>query len=231
MTKSTSQNKPDNNILLDPNNYKKIINNMGYNNFFYNWGINKLMKDSGFADILNMAQKIKKLPTTKKTINKSQVASKPVAPLVPEVPEVPDKPIITKKAFLLRELTKLAGGPGSNSSKPTKDITKNYRGLALSPVMSLGKRKEFMDGHSPAKVAQLIILDKVKYVSQEKYMPSKLRKFRDNPDLLEKPIDVLFDSDGFYHVMDGHHRFLAAKGMDKKKIKANVYRTTGLKKL
>lgn len=87
-----------------------------------------------------------------------------------------------------------------------------------------------MESHRPVKKDEMIPVKKIKYVSQEKFIPVKLNKFKKNPELLDIPIDVLFDKDGFYHVMDGHHRFLAALNLDKIKIKANVYRSVGLGK-
>ena len=128
-------------------------------------------------------------------------------------------------------LCKTAGGPGSGKiERATRYITYDYTDLKLSPLMSIGKRKAFMDSREPIEKDVKIPLSKIKYVCQEKYVPPKLEKFINNPDLLELPVDLLKDKDEQYHVLDGNHRFLAAKLLKKKVLRANVYSSEGLEK-
>ena len=118
---------------------------------------------------------------------------------------------------------KLAGGPGSGTDKDNTDyIVDKYPELSISPLISIGKRKQFMEEH-PIKETKEIPLSKIKYVSQHKFVPEKLARIKKELNNIEKPIDVLLDKEGFYHVMDGHHRFLAAWELNKKTILANIY--------
>ena len=119
---------------------------------------------------------------------------------------------------------KTAGGPGSGvSSDNTAYILEDFSGLKMSPLISIGKRKAFMDANKPISTDTSISLEKVKYVCQEKYVPKKLSNFLESPDSETKPIDVLIDKDEQYHILDGHHRSLAAIKEGKETIKANIY--------
>jgi hypothetical protein len=80
-----------------------------------------------------------------------------------------------------------------------------------------------MAERKPDKTDVPIPMSKIMFVGQEKYIPDKMQKFIDNPDLLDTPIDVLIDNDDKYHVMDGHHRFLASMKLKRDTIQANVY--------
>jgi polyhydroxyalkanoate synthesis regulator phasin len=128
-----------------------------------------------------------------------------------------------KKAWVFKKKTKIAGGPGSNSAEDVHLIVEDYPTLEVSDKISIGKRKEFMSKRTPMRKDVEIPTADIKFVGQQKYLPTKLKKFIDNPDLLDTPIDVLIDNNRVYHVMDGHHRFLAALKLKRDTIKANVY--------
>ena len=116
--------------------------------------------------------------------------------------------------------TKFGGGPGSGVSKNnTKKIS-----LPLSSKTSLHKRKKLKKKLGPPKTKTINISD-ISHVGQEKYVPKKLKWFVNNYDKWkDKPIDVFWDADNSsYHVMDGHHRFLALRKLSKKNHKAHVY--------
>lgn len=113
---------------------------------------------------------------------------------------------------------KHAGGPGSGvTGKNTKPI-----GLPTSEYVSVGTRKALLD-NMPFDVKE-IPLDHIKKVGQENYVPKKLKKFIRNPALCDLPFDVLGVSDKEYHVIDGHHRFLACRHLGRKTVKVKVYR-------
>lgn len=137
-----------------------------------------------------------------------------------DLTEDPEK--IEKISKLLRR--KVAGGPGSgsNSNTKTKKILDNYKGLSLSPITSIGKRSKFMKGSKVVSKDSPIAVSKIKYVIQDKYVPSKVKEIEGHKDLFT--IDVVKDKDSNYHVLDGHHRFLAAKEKGLSKIPANVYK-------
>lgn len=131
---------------------------------------------------------------------------------------------LEKKAFI-DGFRKAAGGPGSGVSE---DNAKVIDFLEDSPLVSIGYRKKLMKDNNPVKEGVDILVKDIKYKGQEKYVPKKLQKFLDAIEKgetwpFEKPIDVLRDEDGKYHILDGHHRGLAAIKTKKDKIKANVY--------
>lgn len=115
--------------------------------------------------------------------------------------------------------SKMAGGPGSgvkeNNTIPIVE-------LPMSKLISIGKRKEFMDKHKPKKECT-ICLSKIKFVSQKKMIPEKVLKFCNTTEIKDLPIDVVEDSNKDFHVMDGHHRFLAKLHQGSDGIKAKVY--------
>ncbi|MHA1302079.1 MAG: DNA polymerase ligase N-terminal domain-containing protein [Candidatus Heimdallarchaeaceae archaeon] len=159
-------------------------------------------------------------PVSDKQERKWERNWKPYADL-PEKEKDKDR-IWAKKVLKITE--KKAGGPGSgNPDDNWHYITAFFAGIAISPLMSIGKRKKFMKSHKPLKKGEKIKVKDIKYVSQHKFVKKKLKKFRDNPDLLKIPIDVLKDRDGNLHIMDGHHRFLAALENDKRFLYANIY--------
>jgi len=112
---------------------------------------------------------------------------------------------------------KLAGGPGSGVSGSNTTVI----GLPKSEYVSVGSRKALLDNMHYRK--RTIPLSSIKAVAQEKCVPSKLQKFFDHPDwITNDPIDVLEVEDGVYHMIDGHHRYLAALGLGIKEIPARV---------
>ena len=108
------------------------------------------------------------------------------------------------------------GGPGSGGP----DIETESIDMPQSPHISVGTRKgvlENMDYHEDE-----IPLDKITHVGQKKFVPAKLDKMLLNYGKVRKmPIDVLKVGDD-YHVIDGHHRFLAAKNNEEPTINARV---------
>ena len=125
--------------------------------------------------------------------------------------------------------SKFAGGPGSG----VKDDNTKPIDMPLTPYITIMKRKAFMDSKEPFLKDRLIEMANIKYVGQEKYVPVKLARMlnaikdknsKKNP--LKIPIDVTLLPNGEYAVLDGHHRFLAARKLKKQNIKANVYTVT-----
>jgi hypothetical protein len=115
---------------------------------------------------------------------------------------------------------KTAGGPGSGVSHPN---TQPIRFLETSPLVSIGFRKKFMEDHTPIHKDIWIDWRKVKYKCQENMVPRKVVNIMINADeALKKPIDVIRDSEGFFHILDGHHRGIVAILL-KRKMKANIY--------
>lgn len=106
------------------------------------------------------------------------------------------------------------GGPGSGGGE-TKPID-----MPHSPHISVGGRKGVLE--NMAYFEDVIPMEKITHVGQEKYVPEKLNRMMKNYDeVKDKPIDVLKVGDE-YHVIDGHHRFLAAKAKKADIIMANV---------
>ncbi len=107
------------------------------------------------------------------------------------------------------------GGPGSGGAD-TELI-----GIPHSPFVSVGTRKGMLE-NMPHKQEMIKIHD-ITHVGQEKFVPEKLKAMLEKfDDIKDKPIDVLKCNDGF-HVIDGHHRFLAHQIMGSDEIPANVY--------
>ena len=126
-----------------------------------------------------------------------------------------------KKGAIENSLTKTAGGPGSGVGH---DNTKKIN-LPQSAIVSVGTRTKMFDKKKSKK--RKIKLSEITAVGQEKYVPAKLKKFLRHYkdwDLQNKPFDVLEVADGSYHVIDGHHRFLAAKKIGAKEIIVNVFK-------
>jgi len=106
------------------------------------------------------------------------------------------------------------GGPGSGGA-----VTKLIN-MEKSPHISVGTRKGVLDNMHYFEDS--IPMDKITHVGQEKYVPEKLKKMLKNYDeIKDKPIDVLKVGDE-YHVIDGHHRFLAHKKNGAGSVKARV---------
>ena len=137
---------------------------------------------------------------------------------------------LTKKAFHIGFL-KTAGGPGSGVAGNNTD-TIDF--MEHSPLISIGKRKEFLEGSRPIETKDIEIA-KIRFKGQHKYVPEKLMAMimsdvRGDGSLWEKPIKVLKDSNDEYHVIDGHHRFLAALIRGRPTIKSEVYSSDKLEK-
>ena len=112
------------------------------------------------------------------------------------------------------------GGPGSGVVEDnTSEII-----MPQSKFISVGTRKGLLENvHStPMKVK----MSDITHVGQAKYVPEKLKKMVDAFDQVkDKPIALLKVGDE-YHVVDGHHRYLAAKKLGMKDIQADVYERT-----
>jgi hypothetical protein len=116
---------------------------------------------------------------------------------------------------------KTSGGPGSGVSG---DNTDSISFLKESPLISIGYRKKFMDSNSPVLTDTEVDTSKIKYKGQEKMVPKKLiRMMLKWDEIKDKPVDLIKDENGDYHVIDGHHRALAAILLKEKNIKANIY--------
>lgn len=120
-----------------------------------------------------------------------------------------------------KKLTKKAGGPGSGTNK---DNTLPITDLKQSEVIRIGGRKSIID--TQPYDTKTILVSSLKYAAQDNYVPEKLNKIIEamsKPDWVDKPIDVM-EVDGEYHVLDGHHRALAAIKLKRKEILAKVYK-------
>lgn len=125
-----------------------------------------------------------------------------------------------KKSFF-----KTAGGPGSGCME---DNTAAIDFLEISPVVTIGKRKQFMSTRAPVLESEQVPTKLIKYKGQEKYVPKKLKNFVDAIRAgekwpFEKPVKLLRDAEGDYHIIDGHHRALAALITKRPRIKADIY--------
>ena len=127
-------------------------------------------------------------------------------------------------------LSKVAGGPGSGVTGENTDV---IFFLEKSPLISIGKRKQFMSNSSPVQKNVKVPIKSIKYKGQDKFVPKKLvRIIYNSKDALSKPVDLLLDDKGKYHIMDGHHRALAAILLKKEDLKANVWvMGSGMKKI
>ena len=116
---------------------------------------------------------------------------------------------------------KMSGGPGSGV---TGDNTDEISFLKESPLISIGYRKKFMEKHSPVLTNTEVDVSKIKYKGQKSMVPKKLvRMMLKWDDVKDKPVDLLKDEHGEYHIIDGHHRALAAILLKEKNLKANIY--------
>lgn len=117
-------------------------------------------------------------------------------------------------------LIKAAGGPGSGVAYPN---TMSIDFLEPSPLMSIGKRRAFMENNEPMYKNLEIPYKSIKYRGQNNLVPKKLVEILLNADdALSKPVDVIKDENGDFHILDGHHRALAAIIL-KRNLLANVY--------
>lgn len=126
-----------------------------------------------------------------------------------------------KQACFELGFMKSAGGPGSGVSG---DNTDEITFLEESPLISIGFRKKFFDENKPVLTNTEVSVDRIKYKGQQKMVPKKLvRMMLKWDEIKNKPVDLLKDENGNYHIIDGHHRGLAAILLKEKNIKANVY--------
>ena len=110
---------------------------------------------------------------------------------------------------------KFDGGPGSGGGETAEII------MPQSKYISVGTRKGLLQ--NVESTPQEIEMNSITHVGQEKYVPSKLKAMVENwDDVKFKPIAVLKVGDE-HHVIDGHHRYLAAKKMGEKTLNAEVY--------
>lgn len=103
------------------------------------------------------------------------------------------------------------GGPGSGGQYPTQKMK-----MPLSPFISVGTRKGILK-NMPFEL-ETVPLSKITHVAQRKFVPFKVKRLCKDADSISKyPICLLkVPSEDGYHIMDGHHRYLAAikKGID-----------------
>lgn len=126
-----------------------------------------------------------------------------------------------KKACFVLGFMKTAGGPGSGV---TGENTDEISFLQESPLISIGYRKKFMEENSPVLNNTEVDVSRIRYKGQEKMVPKKLVRMMIKWDeVKDKPVDLIKDENGDYHIIDGHHRGLAAILLKEKTIKANVY--------
>jgi hypothetical protein len=160
-------------------------------------------------------------PALKKMEDKIEKEAAEKAEYKKEKPKKKKCPLASK-ALLIR--SKMAGGPGSGNGATTSSIIKDFPDMEMSPLLSIGKRGAFLDKNKPFEKEKMIKMDKIKYVIQEKYVPAKVERMRNKSDeVLDIPCDIMIDSKKWYHVLDGHHRFLTAKKKNKHELKCNVY--------
>ena len=118
----------------------------------------------------------------------------------------------------IKSIEKQAGGPGSGTSdNNTKKI-----GLPVSEYVTVGTRQG-LTKNAPY-ITKVITLKYVKKVAQNKYVPEKVKSIvKDKGRALQTPIDVLQVAPQEYHLIDGHHRYLAAIEMGIKELPARVF--------
>lgn len=117
------------------------------------------------------------------------------------------------------ESTLFEGGPGSGV---------NYRNsvpmdLPMSEYISVGTRKGLIN-NGDYDIYD-IPLDMITKVAQKNYIPHKVDGMMQKRDMLrQKPVDVLWVRGDGYHMVDGHHRMMAAKILGMETLPARVYR-------
>ena len=114
---------------------------------------------------------------------------------------------------------KMAGGPGSGvEHNNTDEITR----LEKSPKITIHRREKIKAQRDPDRKKEIQI-SSIDYAAQSKYNIEKLSWFLKNwPEWKDSRIDVAL-MDGEYHLMDGHHRYLAADRLQKESLPANVW--------
>lgn len=126
---------------------------------------------------------------------------------------------LAESFFKKPELTKLVeGGPGSGGQYPTQKLK-----MPMSPYVSVGTRKGILK-NMPFEI-QDVDLSRITHVAQTKFVPFKVKRLCKNRDgITKKPVCLLYvPSEDCYHVMDGHHRFLAAQKLGIDQLPAKVW--------
>jgi len=113
----------------------------------------------------------------------------------------------------------LEGGPGSGIGyKNTAPID-----LPMSDYISVGTRKGLQSNMDYDEYD--IPLKSITRAGHKSYVPGKVNKFLQNKSWIRsKPIDVLWVRGDGYHIIDGHHRYLAASAMNIETLPARVYK-------
>lgn len=113
----------------------------------------------------------------------------------------------------------LEGGPGSGVGyKNTAPMD-----LPMSDYISVGTRKGLQSNMDYDEYD--IPIKSITKAGQKSYVPGKVNKFLQNRDWIRnKPIDVLWVRGDGYHMIDGHHRYMAASAMNMETLPAKVYR-------
>jgi len=123
---------------------------------------------------------------------------------------------LAESFFKKPELTE--GGPGSGGQYPTQKLK-----MPMSPYVSVGTRKGILK-NMPFEI-QDVDLSRITHVAQTKFVPFKVKRLCKNRDgITKKPVCLLYvPSEDCYHVMDGHHRFLAAQKLGIDQLPAKVW--------
>lgn len=111
------------------------------------------------------------------------------------------------------------GGPGSgHKGRNTVPFD-----MPHSDYISVGTRKGLLANAEYDEYE--VPLSQITKVGQKNYVPSKVTRMMMNRKILpEKPISVLWVRGDGYHVIDGHHRYLAARKLNMTSLPAKVYR-------
>jgi len=111
------------------------------------------------------------------------------------------------------------GGPGSGVAyRNTAPIN-----LPKSDYISVGTRKGLQANMDYDEYD--VPLKHITKVGQTAYVPEKVNKFLKNRDWIRtKPIDVLWVRGDGYHMIDGHHRYMAASAMNMETLPARVFK-------
>jgi len=119
-------------------------------------------------------------------------------------------------------LSKYAGGPGSG----VKEHNTAPIDFPQSKHVSIGTRKALLDNMYYRK--EVVPLSSITAVGQKNLIPEKLKRMVDDPNfkdvLKEKTVDLLRVGEDDYHVIDGHHRVLAAAMLGVNELSAKVRR-------
>lgn len=114
---------------------------------------------------------------------------------------------------------KIAGGPGSGVQY---DNTSKIERLEQSPLITIHYRRNIKNQRQPDRETT-IQLDDIDYGAQTKYSIDKLSGLMDSfEDWKDEPIEIA-RVNGDYHLLDGHHRFLAADRLGKSSLPAKVW--------